>query len=265
MKTLWNILAVFAVANLLAIAGFVAWLRATDRLNIDRAREVRARLTATLSEEKKSIEDNAKQEAAAKAQAEAEAKAARMPLRAEEVLAARVEITEIDRQRTLRLMQEGQNLRESFAQERDELDKRWKQLQEREAAFQTATQQQSTLAESEQFQKALGVLQTLKPAQAKELLVQTLNGSGRSAGFAPLSAGSAPSSAQSQLTTAQRAAMKSAAEERKTLVIEYLNAMDDRIRTKIMEQLGKDDPGLATELLDGLRRRGQVARVDGAP
>ena len=34
MKTVWNIIAVLAVANLIAVAGFVGWLRSTDRLNM---------------------------------------------------------------------------------------------------------------------------------------------------------------------------------------------------------------------------------------
>lgn len=262
MKTLWNALSIFAVANMLAITGFLVWLRATDRLNVDRAREVRERLTTTISAEKTALDEKAKAEAAAQAQAEAEAKAARMPLKAEEVLAARVEITEIDRQRSLRMKQEGQSMREAFAQERDELDRRWKLLEQREAALAAQVQQQADATQSEQFAKALDVLQTLKPAQAKAMLVQTLQGPGRAAGFAPIGASSAPASAQTTPNAAQQQAMRKAQEERKALVIEYLNAMDERVRTKIMTEFSKDDPALATELLDGLRRRGQVARAD---
>jgi hypothetical protein len=54
-------------------------------------------------------------------------------------------------------------------------------------------------------------------------------------------------------------------EQRMKRVTEYLNAMDERARGKIMAEFTKDDPALAAELLDALRRHGQFARADGAP
>jgi hypothetical protein len=41
--------------------------------------------------------------------------------------------------------------------------------------------------------------------------------------------------------------------------------MDERARGKIITEFTKDDPALAAELLEALRRHGQFARVDGAP
>ncbi len=61
MKKLWTILSVLAIANLLAMLGFVGYLKATDRLSMDRMRELREKFTATVTQ------DNAK-----KAQAEAD-------------------------------------------------------------------------------------------------------------------------------------------------------------------------------------------------
>lgn len=268
MKALWTIVCVVAVANVLALLGLVGWLRASDRLNWDRAREVRELFTRTLTQEREQAEQQAQEEAQAKARAEAEARAARMPLKAEEVLAARVELTELDRQRIQRLMREGENLRSAFAQERVELDRRWAALEERERALQTLTQQFTAQANDEQFQKTLGVLQAMRPAQAVQVMTEMLgqqepSDAAPGAGFAPVGAPAARGTAQLPQGEAVAAARR-AAQARRGVVVDYLNAMEDRARTRLLSEWSRRDPRLAAELLDDLRRRGQVASGAGA-
>ena len=62
MRTLWTALSVLAVANALALAGFIGWLKATDRLDSARVAQVRTVFTKTLTQEK-SEEEEAKAKA----------------------------------------------------------------------------------------------------------------------------------------------------------------------------------------------------------
>ena len=52
MKALITGLIVIAVANLLAIGGFVGWLVQSDRLDMERVRELRQKVSVTLTQER---------------------------------------------------------------------------------------------------------------------------------------------------------------------------------------------------------------------
>ena len=43
-------------------------------------------------------------------------------------------------------------------------------------------------------------------------------------------------------------------------VVSYLNAMQERTRTKIIDEFIKSDPKMATDLLERIRTRGMLAR-----
>lgn len=250
MKTVWNIISVIAVANLLALAGALLWLKSSDRLDTDRARAVRELFSTTVTSDKAKAEAAAKEAEAAKALAEAEAKANKPPLTASEKLQSRVELTELDEQRMQRVRREVEDLRAALAREREELDKRWTQLETDRKAFEQLVADSTNGVSDEQFRKSLDVLQGLKAPAAKQLLVQMLNEPGATE------------------TAAQAGAQVGASplrEGRMKRVTEYLNAMDERARGRIMAEFTKDDPALAAELLDALRRHGQFARADGAP
>lgn len=250
MKTVWNIISVIAVANLLALAGVLLWLKSSDRLDTDRARAVRELFSTTVTSDKAKAEAAAKEAEAAKALAEAEAKANKPPLTASEKLQSRVELTELDEQRMQRVRREVEDLRAALAREREELDKRWTQLETDRKAFEQLVADSTNGVSDEQFRKSLDVLQGLKAPAAKQLLVQMLNEPGATE------------------TAAQAGAQVGASplrEGRMKRVTEYLNAMDERARGRIMAEFTKDDPALAAELLDALRRHGQFARADGAP
>lgn len=246
MKTVWNIISVIAVANLLALAGVLLWLKSSDRLDTDRARAVREMFSTTVTADKAKAEAAAKEAEAAKALAEAEAKASKAPLTASEKLQSRVELTELDEQRMQRIRREVEDLRTALAREREELDKRWTQLESDRKAFEQLVADSTNGVSDEQFRKSLDVLQGLKAPAAKQLLVQMLNEPGAAAAGGPAGA-------------------QGVREGRMKRVTEYLNAMDERARGKIMAEFTKDDPALAAELLDALRRHGQFARADGAP
>jgi hypothetical protein len=256
MKTVWNIISVIAVANLLALAGVLLWLKTSDRLDSDRARAVRTLFSTTVTADKAKVDAAAKEAEAAKALAEAEAKANKPPLTSSEKLQSRVELTNLDEQRVQRIRREVEDLRTALAREREELDKRWTQLESDRKAFEQLVADSTNGVSDEQFRKSLDVLQGLKAPAAKQLLVQMLNETGGT---------DAAAGAQGGDAAGAQVGASGLREQRMKRVTEYLNAMDERARGKIMAEFTKDDPALAAELLDALRRHGQFARADGAP
>lgn len=248
MRTAWNIVAVVAVANLIALAGFVGWLAASDRLDVDRARTLRQMLSRTITAEK---EATAQAEAKAKAEreeAEAAKKAAQPPLTAEQRVSLRLEASELDQRRAERLRREVEDLQRALATERAALDTERAELSQQRAQFERLVSGNQAALNDQQFQKTLGVLVGLKPKEAVALIRQMLDGTGVAspAGVQANAASPAPSAPS-------EAGMSN--------VVSYLDAMEDKPRGKIMAELAKDDPKLATQLLDRLRQRAQFAAV----
>ena len=255
MKALWNILSVIAVANVIAIAGFIGWLHSSGRLNVDRARDVRLLLTRTLAQEKAEAEAAAKAQDAEKLKAEEEKKAAKPPLTATERLSARMEATELDRQRIDRLKREILDLQNQLAEDRRRLNAERLALENDKKEFQELLIASNAANTDAQFQKTLKVLQSQKPAQAVVLLQQMLADPTPPPEFAPIPMANGMSA---PAPTPQAAA---ADEERLATVVAYLDAMNDKSRSKIIEALTKTDPKLAADLLERLRQRGEFARV----
>jgi hypothetical protein len=244
MKALWTALSIFAVANLIATASFVGWLVNADRLDSDRAKRVREIFTTTISDEKAAadqqlvaLEDKKKAEEAAE-------KEKLPPLTAAEQLAARLEATELDRQRAERMKREVQDLRTALANERDRMDAEWKKLRETRKAHEEEVALNERIVGSEQFRKTLTVLTKLEPKETKNILVQMLNG-----------AGTTPVTADADSGLADSASSPSGLPQ----VLAYLDAMEDKTRTAIMSEFARDDAGLAARLLEALRIRGTFA------
>ncbi|HYE62875.1 MAG TPA: hypothetical protein VD997_12840 [Phycisphaerales bacterium] len=253
MKSLWTVLSVLAVANLVALMSFVGWLAKSDRLSMDRVRAVREVIAKPISLERSELEQAAKEQEAANAKAEAEARAGRPPLTAAEKLQARIEATEIDRQRIERLKREVADLQMQLAAE-------GQRLRDERAAFEAEKKQFDQVVASlnagtsdAQFQKTLKILTSAKPQQAVTLLLQMLE----------------PAAPPPELTMvpvangaeAPQPAPAGPNEQQIGAVVEYLDAMGDKQRAKIMESLTKTDPKLAADLLERLRKRGEFARV----
>lgn len=252
MKKLWSILSILAIANLLAMIAFVGYLKATDRLSMDRMRELRERFSTTVSQDAaKKAQDEADKQAVETKAAEDE-KAAKPPLNAEQQLATRVELSQLDQQRLQRLREEIEGLRKTLASERSDLDRRQQKLDADQKAFSDQVTQFTQSAGDEQFKKTLGILQSVKSKDAKAMLTEMLTVS--PATSATLAANT-PAQAQPANSADSRTAGMSG--DKFARAAQYLNAMDDRARTKIMSEFAKDDPKLAVELLDALRRQGE--------
>lgn len=254
MKKLWTILSVMAIANLLALVGFVAWLKSSDRLDMERARTIRTMFTKTIAQQKGEEETAAKEGKAKEREADEALRASRTPMTASEQLAARLEATEIDRQRIVGLRAEVESLQAQLAKEREALEQERTKLEAERAAFKAEIKQQEELHGSEQFKKTLSVVQSLKPGEAKTALMEMMDSRAPATGAAaPATGANAPTSTP---PSRSRAGMQRA--------VAVLNALDDRARGKIMSEFLKDDPKLAGELLEQLRTYGQVAQASGA-
>jgi hypothetical protein len=223
MKTLLTAIGVIAVANLIALLGFAGWLASTGRVDRARMNKVREMFSETVASQ-------TAREAAEVAQAEADAKTAeqakkdaRPPITASEQLSARVEATEIDRQRAERLRREIADLQRSLAERETQVNKRAAEIDKDKTAFEKMRAGIAASEASAQFKKTLSTLEGLKPAEAKKTLKEVLSGD--------------PVKGIDQ-------------------VVSYLNAMEDRARTKVMAEFIKEDPKLAADLLERLRMRG---------
>lgn len=250
MNRVWTVIGVVALANLLAIGGFLGWLRASDRLNMERAKAVREMFVRTVAQDKAEAEKLVREGKEKEAASLAAAKATRLPLTASEQLAAKVEVTEIDRQRIVALRAEVESLQAQLAKEREALAAERAALEAERAAYRAEAKRNDELAGSEQFKRTLSVLQSLKPTEAKAALKEMMSaGASRAPNGTPAAPGRGePAPAGGGIST----------------VVGYLNAMDDRQRGKVMSEFLKDDPRLAAELLERLRTLGLSAQASGA-
>ncbi len=225
MKFIWNILSIVAVANLLALLALVGWLAASDRLDMDRMRSVRAALATTLTDDRTRLEAEKKTaEAGAKAAIQKAALGA-PPVTAAERLNLKLEQGRADVQRAERVRKEIEDLRRALLLERERLDRDIASFRAEKASFEDQRARLAGGIGDEQFQKTLTTLEGLKPDKAKAALQPLLD--------------------------------EGAIDQ----VVAYLDGMQDRTRTKVIDEFIKGDAKLASDLLQRLRTRG----VDGDP
>jgi len=225
IKSLWTVISVLALANLMALAAFFVWLGATDRLSRSRIQEVRELFRSPVTAQ----QTPAPGDAEGGEQAADDHPKTGAPVTAEQRLAIIREYDEVARQRYQRVQRETEDLISTLAEERRALEAREARFQEERAAWESERKRIEELEGSEQFQKALGVYISLKPSQAKDMLA------------ALIAKGELPQ------------------------VVSYLDAMPDRNSAKIIEEFHAQDPALAADLLERLRTHGFAAVVPEEP
>ncbi len=227
MKAIWNVLSILAVANLLAFLGLLGWLAASDRLSMDRLRSMRQALAPTIAAEHVRLEEE-------KTRAEAEARVAiektrlgTPPVTAADRLGLKLEYSDMDRQRADRVRKEIQDLRRALLLEREQFDQDVAAFRAAKAAFEEERRRIAASEGDAQFQKTLVTLEQLKPEKVRATLQPLLDAG--------------------QIDQ----------------VVAYLDGVQDRTRTKVIDEFIKADPRLAADLLERLRTRGVELR--GAP
>lgn len=233
MKSLWIILSTLAIANLLAMGGFVGWLVASKRLDAERLRAVREVLVTPIPEAAAAAAAK-EAEAAAAATKEAEEKRRQgTPQSAEAAIAADRAKADLQTQTIARLREEMRQLQGQLAREREALDARHAELDAREKRLEAKVAEVARTAGSEQFRQALATLEAQKPPAAKQMLQAMMQGG----------------------------------EAQREQAVAYLAAMEERGRNRVIAEFGKEDPRLAAELLEALRTRGieQIPPAQASP
>gem|GEM_PF-3776192 len=123
-----------------------------------------------------------------------------------------------------RARKETESLRRALAIERANIDAERKKFLARKKAFEDMRAQIEIAGRDSQFKKTVGLYESIKPAQAKDMLRALLD------------------------------------QGQEAQVVAYLNAMASRAASNIMKQF-KDDPALAAGLLERLRKFGLDAQL----
>jgi flagellar basal body-associated protein FliL len=229
MKKLTKAIMIVAILNLLAVLGGVGWMLSSGRVSKSRMME----MTSLFQETVAATEAQAKAEQAAidKEIAEQEKPLPAIPLNAAERNLVRVEMTQVDRQRSDRMKREVENLQATLRKESRLIEVRRAQLEEEKEEFRKMRQRLAGLEGGKQFKKSLGTLSELKSKDAKVVLSKLLE------------------------------------QEKDEEVITYLSSMESGVRTGIISEFIKSgEEELAADLLESIRMRGlELAQTNENP
>ncbi|MFN0131487.1 MAG: hypothetical protein ACKVW3_02985 [Phycisphaerales bacterium] len=228
MKSIWTMLSVLAVANLLALLALVGWLKASDRLDATRMREVRQLFTETVAQRSAREKEEAAKVEAEKKAAELKAKEGTPPVTAAEKLDIKIHQSEADQARIDAARREIRLLQETLRREKLAVESEWAKLKQEQADFDRARKIVAETEGSAQFKKTLATIEGLKPDKAYTALQQLIDA------------------------------------KNVDQVVSYLNAMQERTRTKVVDEFLKTDPKVAADLLERLRTRGMTVSAAGA-
>lgn len=224
MKAVWGVVSALAVANVLALAGFAGLLWMTDRLDGDRVERVRAMLATTIEQERAAEEARAQEERERAEEAEREATMAIPPDAAAMVVHRRQTEERVEAQHLLRLRAQVQSLLRTLEREQARIEaERSAILAEREA-FERFRRRLEEIDGAEQFRKSVVTLEQQRPRDAREILRALLD--------------------QGEVDQ----------------VVAYLNAMEERARSKVVAEFAREESDVAADLLERLRTRGVVLR-----
>ena len=229
MRSIWNGLAIVCFLNVvLALVG-VGLLAQSGRLSKERVREAWSLIAESPAEREIRLTAEKQAEAdAAAAAGQAENNDAPL-LDAGEQLDVRLHESDAEQQRILRLRREIEDLKASLARDRRLLETERAEFRAERDAFEARRAEIAEIEGTEQFAKALSVLETVKASEGVAMLLELVR------------------------------------TDREVEAVSYLDAMKSRTRAKLIGELAKaDDVELATRLLEALRTRGIEPAADGA-
>ena len=178
MRTLWTIVSVVLLINVLAVGGFIAWLNGSGRLNQERMTQVVNLFSKTIEEEKK---DQAAAEAEKEKEEVAQREAARLqriadgPAQVAQQIAEDQEKSEIALQRYERLKRDIEDLRRSNELARRLLEDERAKLDADRKAFEQILEKERKRRDDEDFKQAVKMYESLRARQVKELFRQLLS------------------------------------------------------------------------------------------
>lgn len=221
MRRLWTIISVVCFLNAMGVLVVLGWLLNTGRVDRQRLQDVRElfrETTAQRDAREKAEQKEAEQAAALTRVANVENGE---PMSADARLDSNRAQSQADIERMQRIRREVKDLQDAVVRQRQLLDKEREGFESDVSAFNKMRRDIAELEGSEQFKKALVVFEQLKPADAKAAMAALLD------------------------------------QGKQDEVVGYLDAMEDRARTKVVAEFIKDaDAPLAAKLLEELRVRG---------
>lgn len=220
MRTVWILISTLAVANLLALIGFGAWLGASGRLSPERFQQVREIFAATVAEWEAGEQVRILEAQAAEARAAEHARIGTPPITSEQRLSLTSEQIDVTTQQQQRVQRETADLIATLLQERAELDRQRAEFQAQVEEFNARREAIIAQEGSDQFQKAVSLYAALKPAQSHSMMRTLLD--------------------RGEIDQ----------------VVAYLNALQSRTAAKIIAEFQRETPTLAADLLERLRQRG---------
>lgn len=224
LRSLRLIVSTIAIANMLALIGFVVWLRATDRLDLQRIEAVRTIFAETRAEQQTREKREALEAQKAAQAAEEDRQKQRSPVAAVGRLELATEVSDLVREDMERARKDSESLRRALALERASLDADRQKFLAEKKAFEAMRAQIEAADRDEQFKRTVALYESIKPDQAKAMLLTLIDA------------------------------------KQEMQVIAYLNAMSPRAASKIIKAFS-DDPALAADLLERLRSFGLDARL----
>ena len=228
MRTAWNTVSFLAVVHLLALAMFVGWLWNSKRLDGQRLIAVRDVLAVTIPQERAAAAEAAAEVQAQRKRLEEQERVSDPPITSAAAVRVAADREDVNRQLGGRVAHEAKLLRERLAQQGQELSRREAEFEARQQAWREAVQDEQRRRSDEQFAKAVKQLESLKPKQAKTMIVQLIK------------------------------------DGKMEQAVAYLDAMNRRAASKLLNELKTDQESqLATELLERLRTFGLGADAAG--
>lgn len=238
MRNLWTIASVLAIANLFAIGSVVGWLGASGRLDRERFDDLKQMLAETPEErEARLAADVTEAEQREDEVQQLRDRVERLmtsPMTAEELVELQQEAAMAADQRMTRAMRELEDLRDLLARERAETDRLGEAIEMQRAAFEARITERDNLVGQTQFRTAVDALQGQRAPAARAMLMAMWDG---------------------------QAEPPEGELDGQAIVVEYLRAMEDRQRNKVIAEFAKDDPTLAAVLLERLRTDGVTPEV----
>jgi hypothetical protein len=172
-----GVIVIFVALHLLAGAGGVIWLAASDRLSKERFDRVVETFKPTVKDEKKAEEERISREAQALSvqQQVAHLEAvADGPRRLEDRLMATLQNDDLSMHRLERMKQESEAIQQRLTQDKQFVERELRKLEEQRELFEAEVARREQQLRDEDFQRAIELLGQLKPRQARDMLKQLI-------------------------------------------------------------------------------------------
>lgn len=220
IRSLFFIIVSLIAAHVVAAASFIAWLGISNRISLDRLEQVRDIFALTV-EEQETLDKREQREAEAEEQRQIAAdRPGTPPVMGEQRLRIIQDYQEVSDQQNLQIQRETQTMLDLLSRRREALEQQETEFQKKQEAWERMRRDVTALQANEQFNKTVGIYNSVKPDVAKSMM---------------------------QALIAQGDTQQAVA---------YLDAMNPRKSNKVIAEFQGDDPTLAADLLERLRLLG---------